>query len=193
MDDTALLKLLKDNPERGLQTIIQIYGPAVHKICSFCMSGYQQQDIEEAESDVYVKLWKHRESVIINENYSLKSYLFAIARNTCIDRQRSAQPEALSLEVALENGFEPAASEQTEGKAVAGWLSDTVQSAVAELDEPARSIYYARYYEGLSIRGVAEKLGISEKKVKNTLLRSKKKLRSILAKKGVTSYEEFEG
>ena len=91
MDDTALLKLLKDNPERGLQTIIQIYGPAVHKICSFCMSGYQQQDIEEAESDVYVKLWKHRESVIINENYSLKSYLFAIARNTCIDRQCTAR------------------------------------------------------------------------------------------------------
>ena len=193
MDENAMLQLLKDNPERGLQAIIETYGPAVHKICSSYLSGCRQEDIEEAESDVYVKLWKHRESVIINETYSLKSYLFAIARNTCIDRQRSAQPETLSLEAVSENGFEPAAPDQTEGTVAAGWLSDTVRSAVAELDEPARSIYYARYYEGLSIREVAAKLNLPEKKVENTLRRSRKKLRSILVKKGVTSYEEFEG
>ena len=97
MDENALLQLLKDNAERGLQAIIETYGPAVHKICSSYLSGCRQEDIEEAESDVYVKLWKHRESIIINETYSLKSYLFAIARNTCIDRQRSVQPETLSL------------------------------------------------------------------------------------------------
>ena len=193
MDDINLLKLLKSNPERGLRNIIQTYGPAVHKICSAHLSGQRQADIEEAEADVYVKLWKHRESVIINETYSLKSYLFAIARNTCIDRQRSAQPEPLSLEAASENGFEPAAPERTEDSAAAGWLSDAVRSAVAELDEPARSIYYSRYYEGKSIREIAAKLNLPEKKVENSLQRNKKRLRSILAKKGVTSYEEFEG
>ena len=192
MDEKQLLTLLKTDAEQGMRQMIHVFGPAVHKICASLLARRQCEDIEEAEADVFVKLWKNREKVQLSETYSLKSYLFAIARNVCIDRLRSASPETLSLESAVEIGLEPEASERTEDIAAGNWLRETVLSAINELKEPARSVFYCRYYESRSVRDIATHLQLSEKKVENILHRDKSKLRSILAEKGVTSYEEFE-
>ena len=102
MDEKQLLTLLKTDAEQGMRQMIHVFAPAVHKICASLLARRQCEDIEEAEADVFVKLWKNREKVQLSETYSLKSYLFAIARNVCIDRLRSASPETLSLESAVE-------------------------------------------------------------------------------------------
>ena len=81
MDEQQLLDLLQTDPEQGMRQIIHVYGPAVHKICSVLLAGRPREETEEAEADVFVKLWKNRERVRLSEKYSLKSYLFAIARN----------------------------------------------------------------------------------------------------------------
>ncbi len=192
MDEQRLLTLLKTDSEQGMRQMIHVYGPPVHKICASILAGRQCEEIEEAEADVFVKLWQHRDRVQLSETYSLKSYLFAIARNVCRDRLRNASPETLSLEVAAENGLEPESSERTEDNATGQWLRETVLSAINELKEPTRSVFYSRYYEGRTVRDIATHLHFSEKKVENILHRGKSKLRSILAEKGVTSYEEFE-
>ncbi|MBR5666313.1 MAG: sigma-70 family RNA polymerase sigma factor [Lachnospiraceae bacterium] len=192
MDEQSLLNLLQSDPEQGMRQIIRIYGPAVHKICASFLAGRQREELEEAEADVFVNLWKYRERIRLSETYSLKSYLFAIARNVSKDRLRNAAPETLSLDVAVANGTEPEAPRRTEDIAAERWLQDTVSASLAELGEPAQSVFRKRYYEKRSVKETAAELGLSEKKVENILHRGKSKLRSILAKKGVTSYEEFE-
>ena len=192
MDEQSLLSLLQSDPEQGLRQIIRIYGPAVHKICTSFLAGRQREELEEAEADVFVNLWKYRERIRLSETYSLKSYLFAIARNVSKDRLRNAAPETLSLDVAVANGTEPEAPRRTEDIAAERWLQATVAASLAELGEPAKSVFQKRYYEKRSVKEIAADLGLSEKKVENILHRGKSKLRSILAKKGVTSYEEFE-
>ena len=192
MDEQSLLSLLQSDPEQGLRQIIRIYGPAVHKICASFLAGRPHEELEETEADVFVKLWKYREKVRLGETYSLKSYLFAIARNVSKDRLRTAEPEMLSLDAALENGTEPEAPRRTEDIAAERWLQATVAASLAELGEPAQSVFQKRYYEKRSVKEIAADLGLSEKNVENILHRGKSKLRSILAKKGVTSYEEFE-
>lgn len=190
MDEQSLLDLLQTDPEQGMRQIIRIYGPAVHKICSGFLTGRPYEEKEEAEADVFVKLWKYRERVRLNETYSLKSYLFAIARNVSKDRLRSIKPETLSLEAFTELGIEPEAPGSIEDLAAEQWLRETVASAVSELDEPARSVFRERYYDSYSVKEIAAHLNLPEKKVENILHRGKSKLRSILAEKGVTSYEE---
>ncbi|MBO4669530.1 MAG: sigma-70 family RNA polymerase sigma factor [Lachnospiraceae bacterium] len=192
MDEQSLLNLLQSDPEQGMRQIIRIYGPAVHKICASFLAGRQREELEEAEADVFVNLWKYRERIRLSETYSLKSYLFAIARNVSKDRLRNAAPETLSLDVAVANGTEPEAPRRTEDIAAERWLQATVAASLAELGEPAKSVFQKRYYEKRSVKEIAADLGLSEKKVENILHRGRSKLRSILAKKGVTSYEEFE-
>ena len=190
MDEQSLLELLLTDPEQGMQQIIHIYGPAVHKICSALLAGRPREETEEAEADVFVKLWKYRERVRLSENHSLKSYLFAIARNISKDRLRSLKPETLSLDAFTELGIEPEAPGRIEDIVAERWLQETVASAVSELDEPVRSVFRERYYDRCSVKDIAAHLSLPEKKVENILHRGKSKLRSILAEKGVTSYEE---
>ena len=190
MDEQSLLDLLQTDPEQGMQQIIHVYGPAVHKICSVLLAGRPREETEEAEADVFVKLWKNRERVRLSEKYSLKSYLFAIARNASKDRLRSLKPEMLSLDAVTDLGIEPESPARLEDLAAKRWLQEAVTSAVSELDEPARSIFRERFYEQRSVKEIAAHLDLPEKKVENILHRGKSKLRSILAEKGVTSYEE---
>ena len=192
MDDQTLLGMLQTDAEQGMRLAIRVYGPAVHKICASYLAGRPREELEEAEADVFVRLWKYRERIKLSETYPLRSYLFAIARNVSKDRLHRSQPVALSLDAAREDGVEPAAPECTEDAAAEGWLSDTVQAAVAELDEPTRSVFRERYFGGRSVKDIASRLNLPEKKVENILHRDRAKLRSILAEKGVTSYEEFE-
>lgn len=191
MDEQALLDLLKTDVEAGIRQIIHVYGPAVHRICASILAGRPREELEEAESDVFVKLWKYRERVRLSETCSLRRYLFTIARNVSKNKLHGVRAETLSLEATLEDGIEPEASENTEETAAADWLRDTVAEAVAELDEPACSIFRKRYYDRCSVKEIAAHLNLPEKKVENILHRGRKRLRAILAEKGVTSYEEF--
>ena len=175
MDEQQLLDLLKTDPEQGMQQIIHVYGPAVHKICSVLLAGRPREETEEAEADVFVKLWKNRERVRLSEKYSLKSYLFAIARNASKDRLRSLKPEMLSLDAVTDLGIEPESPARLEDLAAKRWLQEAVTSAVSELDEPARSIFRERFYEQRSVKEIAAHLDLPEKKVENILHRGKSK------------------
>ncbi|MBO4695879.1 MAG: sigma-70 family RNA polymerase sigma factor [Lachnospiraceae bacterium] len=188
MDDRELLQLLRDDPETGTEALIRTYGKAVHKICSSVLSGRGREITEEAAADTFVRLWRYRDKIRPDETHPLKSYVYTVARNTARDRLRK-EPDVLSLEQACEDGFEPESDEDTERDFLRRWLADQVHASVDELGEPDRSIFLERYFLGRSVKAIAAHLNLPEKKVENVLCRGKKRLRSILARKGVTSYE----
>ncbi|MCR5376648.1 MAG: sigma-70 family RNA polymerase sigma factor [Lachnospiraceae bacterium] len=189
MDESTLLKKLTSEPGRGLEQLIQTYGPAVHKICRSILADLPPEEIEEAESDVFVNIWQHRDRIRTDNGCSLKSYLYAVARNVARDRLRAAKSAPLSLDRALENGIEPESGELTDDNVVREWLQDEVLTSLAELGEPEHGIFLERYYLGRSAKAIAKRRGLPQKKVENLLYRGKAKLRQILSKKGVTPYE----
>lgn len=189
MDERTLLEMLTTKPERGVEQLIHIYGPAVHKICRSILAGLPPEEIEEAESDVFVNIWQHRDRIRLDEACSLKSYLYAVARNVSRDRLRALKPSALSLDLALEDGIEPQSPELTEDNVVNDWLQDQVLASLEELGEPERNVFLERYYLGRSVKNIAERMDYPTKKVENILYRGKLRLREILKKKGVTPYE----
>ena len=188
MDDKELLELLISCPERGTEALIQQYGKVVHKICSSVLLSGGKELTEEAVADTFVRLWRYRDRIHPDETHSLRSYIYTVARNVARDKLKK-EPAIVSLEQACEEGLEPVSGMDTETDYMRRWLAGQVHASVEELDEPARSIFQERYFLGHSIKTIANHLGISEKKVENTLCRGKNRLRTILAKKGVTSYE----
>ena len=64
-------------------------------------------------------------------------------------------------------------------------LGETINCFLGTLDARSRIIFVSRYWYAHSIREIAEKLDISESHVKNTLFRTRKKLRARLQEEGV--------
>ena len=189
MDEANLLHMLTTDPERGVGQLIRAYGPAVHKICGSILAGFPPEEVEEAEADVFVNIWKHRDSIRTDGDFSLKSYLYTTARNVSRDRLRKAKPAPCSVEEAMEDGIEPQSPESVDDSVVQEWLQSTVLASLEELGEPERSVFLERYYLGRSVKDIAKDLDLPVKKVENILYRGKSKLRAILDKKGVTDYE----
>ena len=56
---------------------------------------------------------------------------------------------------------------------------------VAQMDEPARSIFIMKYFYFEKTAAIAQRLGLPYKKVENTLAREKKKLKKLLTERGI--------
>ncbi|WP_290457504.1 sigma factor [Romboutsia ilealis] len=66
---------MKKSPENGLSLALDIYGGAVKTICKNILSDYKNEDIEEAISDTFFKLWQNIDNFEQDKRY-IKSSRF---------------------------------------------------------------------------------------------------------------------
>jgi RNA polymerase sigma-70 factor (ECF subfamily) len=83
--EKELCSLLIQNPEKGLEKIMDQYMAFVYtivygKLSSIC----NKQDIEECVSDIFYEIYRAR-NIIDLEKGSLKSYLAVLSKRTAID------------------------------------------------------------------------------------------------------------
>ena len=97
--DKKLLFLLKKSPEKGLSLALDIYAPPVKTICKNILYDCSSEDIEEAISDKFFKLWKNVDKFKKDKGTTLKSYIYAIARNTALDKRRQLKNNSLILSI----------------------------------------------------------------------------------------------
>ena len=64
-------------------------------------------------------------------------------------------------------------------------VGESINRFLGTLDAQSRIIFVSRYWYAYSIREIAENLDISESHVKNTLFRTRKKLRARLQEEGI--------
>lgn len=186
MNEKKIIWLLEQNPDEAISILIELYGRGVHTICRSVLRGFASEDIEEAESDVYIKLWRARNSLKIDETHSLKSYLYAIARNAAIDVFRQKRPDSLPFDDEIEALLIDQAN--IEDEVADKFIRELLHQVIAGLGEPDCDIFYGKYFLFLKNREIAERLGVSEKKVENVLYRGKNKLKVLLAERGIDGY-----
>ena len=86
MKDEELLEILNRSPERGVRELMNRYGGAVATICKNFLYDFPESDIEETIADTFIRFWENRKQFQLDVKYSLKSYIYAIARNAARDR-----------------------------------------------------------------------------------------------------------
>lgn len=105
MSDEKLLIIIRKNPDKGISKLIDLYGGAISTICHNFLYDCSEYDVEEAISETFIKFWKNLDTFELNPKYTLKSYLYAIARNVARDKRRTLQKgnifsaEELSLDL----------------------------------------------------------------------------------------------
>ena len=160
-----------------------MYGGSISTICKNFLYDCNEHDIEEAISDTFIHFWKYLDKFELNKNYSLKSYLYTIARNVSRDRRRRLKKvDIFSIE---ELSLELPSTYSTEKEMVRKEMEATLHTCLEKMQEPDKSVFLYRYFYGYKINDIANLLQLPSKKVENILYRGKEKLRSDLYERGI--------
>ena len=118
------------------------------------------------------------------QDASFLTWLYKIASNLCIDQLRSRKARsALSLDVELEEGREPAADSRScspEELAIRDSVQEVVQRAISNLPEKYRVVVVMRHLQDMSVEEIANVLGMPTGTVKTHLFRAREMLRGRL-------------
>jgi RNA polymerase sigma-70 factor (ECF subfamily) len=182
MTDRQLIRLMQEDPEKGLRQVMQLYGGAIYTICVHILDGASREDVEEAVSDSLLAIWKSREH--FNESYgtSFKSYCYGIVRKTALTKRKILVGDQELIP--LEEDMLPAQKnviDELEKKEDERILHEVIDT----LEEPERSVFILRYFYFFRVKEIAARLHISDKKVENCLYRGKQRLKTALLKRGL--------
>lgn len=188
-EEKEILRMLENDASVAMEKIIDKYGGAVKTICRSILLGFTDEDIEETISDVFVALWLARERIEVTKDCGLKEYLYGIARRTALNRRRKLMrvQSGLSdeeIDVADASG-RLVAGDDVEHEVIRNSEYILLHQLIEEMKSPDNEIFAFRYFEGYSIKEIAEKLGLKAKTVENRLGRGRNKLRTQLVQCGI--------
>jgi len=138
-------------------------------------------EAEDVAQDVFVRAHQHLGTFQFwSAGAKLSTWLFTLARNAVIDRQRwRKRHPAEPLEAVAESDFPAAAdaSREASDREVGRHIAD----AVGALPEDQRTAITLAEYHGLSYADIARVMNCSEKSVETRLYRARQTLRQRLA------------
>lgn len=183
MNDQELLQLLRKNPNQAIHILLDLYGGAVSTICSNFLYDCGVEDVEEAIADTFTNFWKKSKEFVLDDRFTLKSYIYAIARNVVRDKRRRLMKEDIfSIE---ELSLELPADFSTEQIVERKEMEAILHTCLENMKEPDKSVFLYRYFYGFKIEGIADILNFPAKKVENILYHGKKRLRKDLQERGI--------
>jgi RNA polymerase sigma-70 factor (ECF subfamily) len=137
----------------------------------------RREDAEDVTQEVLVRLWQHRDGIRPD---LVGPWVMRVARNLVVDFARRGRARATMF--ADGPAAELAAAMVASGDTVAGNvergdLRSSIEAAIAELDEPYRSIVVMREIQELAYQEIASALDLPLGTVKVYLHRARRRLR----------------
>ena len=184
MDEKEIIDLYWARSERAIGETDKKYGKFCFRIAYNILADHG--DSEECVNDTYLHTWN---AIPPRRPNKLSAFLGKITRNLALNRveRDSAQKrgggqvtvavEELSVCIPDPNTVE----RQLEDKE----LADALNRFLEGLPGETRRIFLRRYWQLCPVREIAAFYGISESKVKMSLLRTRGKLRAFLEKEGI--------
>lgn len=179
LDEQRLLQQLSNGDPAALRTVVLSYFSI---LCRFA-ERYLPDELlaKDVVQESFIKLWKHNDR--FESLNGLKSFLFTITKNACLNLQRSKLRESLRNARFLElNGGEETDTYYDEVARLNSLA--IVNEAVLQLPLKMKEVFLLSYGQGLSNKEIARKLNISEKTVRNQKYNSLVLLRRQLGNSG---------
>lgn len=132
-----------------------------------------RDDAQDAVQEVFVKLWKMRDSMKDIKN--IEAFAIRITRNYCLDKIKTKHTVSLDVNDYFKDRLSDSRDPHEELE-----QSDTMKELgriMQELPEPQRSVIRMRDVEGYSNEEVGEILGLTPGNVRVLLSRARKKIR----------------
>lgn len=153
-------KIFRDN-------FLQYYRP----LCLFALHYLKDiDDAEDAVQDCFMELWKRKEKGF--EVSALKSYLYSMVRNRCID--------ILKKDLLLDGNVQPSDLEETlSDEECEEWSYDEARiwTVIEALPEKCKEVFLLAKRDGMKYEEIAVRLHISVNTVKNQVSKALKTLK----------------
>jgi len=173
---TQLLKKISEGADqKAFKKLFDLYA---FRLVRFANTFLHNQELsEEVVSDVFFKLWVHREMLIQLENF--KAYLFKATRNTALNyveqerRLKTERLEDLNVDLIVEQ-LSPEISLITKE------LSVAIETAINDLPPRCKLIYNLAKVEKMKYKEIAELLHVSVKTIDNQVAIAIKKIAEVI-------------
>jgi len=170
--DAAFVRGLRSDDPDALRQLMDAYWAPLVGFAHRFLAG--AGDAEDVVQNAFVRLWSRRRE--LQEAGSLRSLLYTIARNGCLDELRKRNRREKAQESAI-----PPPSPKTPYEDVQGAeLQRLAASAVARLPERRREVFRLAREEGLSYQEIAEVMDLSPQTIANHMSLAMADLRTAL-------------
>lgn len=184
MEDRQIIDLFWERSERAIDETAKKYGKYCYSIAYNIL--HSREDSEECVNDTYWKAWgimppkrPERLGVFlgkITRNLSINRYNYANAKKRG-EGQYSIALEELQECIPTTSNVEQAMEEKV--------LVELFNRFLEGLSVEKRKIFMRRYWYFSHVKEIAAEYGMSESKVKTTLMRTRNELKLFLEKEGV--------
>jgi RNA polymerase sigma-70 factor (ECF subfamily) len=185
--DTLILNRHNHQPGQALpptfEQLFADYQPLVYGIC-LKFTG-TPEDAEDATQEVFTKIWRNLDE--FQEQSSLRTWIYRIAMNTCIDSSRRPWRRFGRSRTTLEDlvgqgDQQPLLSDEdtAEEKLLAKEQASQVRKAVTRLKPHLRAVLILKDLEELSYDEISAVLGINLGTISSRLNRARKALQESL-------------
>ncbi|MBQ8341253.1 MAG: sigma-70 family RNA polymerase sigma factor [Clostridia bacterium] len=183
MEDSRIVELYWGRSEQAIAESQKKYGKYCYSIAFNILRD--NWDAEECVNDTYLKAWQ---SIPPHKPEKLSAFLGKITRNLALNRYDSAKTQKRGggstllafdeLQGCIPDGSETdVVEEMTMKSAINGFLRS--------LPEESMIVFLRRYWYFCPVKEIAADLGMSESKVKVTLLRVRERFKQYLEKEGI--------
>ena len=160
----------KDDSSR--QEVFETIWNQYHKRILFFIRSMVSDSAEDLMQDVMLKVYKNLETY--NPRYSFNGWIYAIARNHCINQLKRRKLPIQGPPPGREDPVMVSDKHDPEGKMIRKELDDKIQAILGSMESEHRQMAFLRFHEGLKCREIARILDLPAGTVKSRLHRIRK-------------------
>jgi len=183
--DEALMIAASKDDLHAFETLVGRHQNRIYRMALQMLNT--EEDAWDVSQEIFIKVYNARHSYVKDAKFT--TWLYRIANNAIIDRLRQFQraQRVVSMD---DNLPEPKSNDRsTHHHLVLEETKKQMSEALYKLSERQRSMVILKYYEGCSVKEIAEVFNCATGTVKATLFQAIKHLKEGLAKSGVMNAE----
>lgn len=184
MEDEKIIELYWKRDEEALKQTNLKYGSFCYYIANNILND--EEDSKECVNDTWFKTWM---VIPPKRPEFFQAFLGKITKNLSLDRyrkRRASKRGGGTMDVIygeLEECIAAVGTQDAQTDSIV--ITDTVRRFLSDLSHDARIIFVRRYWYADSVGQIAQRYGMSESKIKSSLMRSRNKLKVFLEEEGI--------
>lgn len=169
------LRRAKAGDQQAFSQLVESYQQAVINLSYQLL--HNVDDAHDAAQETFLRAYCKLDTY--QDGRSFATWLFAIARNYCLDQLKKNRPQSVSWDE-LPEQYHPSQSMmgQPEATLIANETKITLRTVVRSLPKDYRQVVSRRYWQTESCQEIAQALDTTVNTVKGRLFRARKEIRS---------------
>ena len=176
MNDSELLKRLRDREPEAVNVLYERYLPSVWRLVCARVDG-DTHLAEDLVNETMLALFKSFNKQSSDEIKSLGGWLHTVANRKVQDHYRAVARVRHLVQTAAENQDVNSGEPQSSEIEIAKERRAEIRELMDSLSDQFRLVLEWKYIDGLSVAAIAERLDVTEKAAESILFRARKAFR----------------